>query len=97
MNLQTRIRQWLGITDITSKQSTLDIKIDQALTKINAVQSSNTVANRAMARIIAKLDPLFPRDEISPERKAESDKITEMVMKKLIGEHLASCVPGDPT
>ncbi len=48
------------------------------------------VHSRALGRIIAKLDPMFAEDEMSPSRKAESDKIADLVMRKLLGEHLAS-------
>lgn len=57
---------------------------------LKSLKSEIQIHNRSLARVIAKLDPMFGEDEISPERKAASDKLTEQVMRKLIGEHLAS-------
>ena len=45
------------------------------------------ITQLAHARIIAKIDPAFNKDMASPEARAQSDKIGEEVLKKLISEH----------
>lgn len=50
-------------------------------------------SNRAMGRIIAKLDPEYGRSEFDPQRRRESDELSDQIIRKLIGEHLASNQP----
>lgn len=69
--------QQLGWRDMEARYSQLNTKI--------------SILNRAMGRIIAKIDPTYAQDEIAnPSRKTESDRIGDEVMRKLIGEHVAS-------
>jgi regulator of replication initiation timing len=96
--LKQWIRKLIGTNDIYEQVNDLQRYITGLRGEIGALKSLKTevgIHNRALSRVIAKLDPMFAEDEMSPARKAESDKITEMVMRKLIGEHLASRVPGD--
>ena len=102
MNLRTRIRQWFGITEIQEDQTNI-VRNQQILfnehaqlhAKVKKALNEISIHNRALARFIAKLDPMFAEDDMSPERKAASDKITDAVIRKLIGEHLASRPAGD--
>ena len=96
------IRQYLGIDDLVSNEQMifnelgrLHAKTDQVFISTRGVKTEIAIHNRALARFIAKLDPMFAEDEMSPARKAESDKLTEQVIRKLVGEHLASRAPGD--
>lgn len=59
-------------------------------TECNAARSHAIVANRGMARLIAKLDPAYNKDMLSREARAESDEIADRVMNQLFGEHKAS-------
>lgn len=43
--------------------------------------------NRALGRVIAKLDPNYGIPENDPSRVAESDRIGDAVIAKLLGEH----------
>lgn len=60
------------------------------MSALKALKGEIALHNRALSRIIGKIDPHFAEDESSPERKAASDKLTEQVIRKLVGEHLAN-------
>lgn len=83
------LRQYLGIDEIQEDQH----MIARCLTEISVNQTSHLrqlkILYSGIGRIIAKVDPEYSRDELDPERKAESDKIGASVTNKLIGEHLA--------
>ena len=92
------IRQYLGTSNLYEQINDLQRYITGLRGEIGALKSLKTevaIHNRALARFIAKIDPMFAEDEMSPARKAESDKLTEQVIRKLVGEHLASRAPGD--
>ena len=89
------LREFLGI-------NTIQIQINQLHKDMSSANKSMTIDNRnyylhlkdeikiiqlAHARIIAKIDPAFNKDMASPEARAQSDKIGEEVLKKLISEH----------
>ena len=89
------LRDFLGI-------NTIQIQINQLNKDMSIAYKIATIDNRnyylhledeikiiqlAHARIIAKIDPAFNRDMTSPEARAQSDKIAEEVLKKLISEH----------
>lgn len=42
-----------------------------------------------IGRIIARLEPIYGKDELDPARKAESDKLGEAVIKRLEAENKA--------
>lgn len=50
-------------------------------------------ANRAMGRLIAKLDPEYGRSEFDPQRKRESDELSDQIIRKMIAEHTVSKPP----
>lgn len=84
-------REFLGINDLArnqqqlySEHSHLHNKTDQLLKQMSALGSG-------LGRVIAKLDARFAEDEsnASPERKAESDRIGEEVIKRLEAEAAA--------
>lgn len=87
--MKDRIRRWLGIEqlyiELTSIQGPLVLQqrlTAEANTKLSAI-------GPGLGRVIAKLDPMFGRDELDPTRKAESDKLGSDVMKHLTGDYLA--------
>ncbi len=82
MNLQQRIRNWLGITEILIQQDSLRMKADKAQSVLNAI-------GLGLGRVIAKLDAKFAESELSPERRAESDRIAEETIKCLYAEAAA--------
>lgn len=54
------------------------------------LHSHLAVTNRGIGRLIAKLDPLYAADELNRDRKAESDKIGNAVLSRLMSEHKLS-------
>lgn len=91
------IRHWLGIEDLASNQQMLCTelahlhhKAGEILRKLDAAHDHAVAANRGMARLLAKLDPQFNRDELDPVRRAESDAINDQIMRRLISEHVES-------
>jgi hypothetical protein len=58
--------------------------------RFEQLAAQNKVTNLAVARIIAKLDPQYARDEMDPQRKRESDDLSNEIIRKLIAEHRAS-------
>lgn len=73
-NLNRRLEQW-----------------EQSLGKeYNFMKGQAIAANKGMARLIAKLDPGYGRDELDPKVRAESDKLGDDIIRRLIGEHVAS-------
>lgn len=67
----------LNIALIGWKES--DRKIIDVLTEIS-------IMNRALGRVIAKVEPLFATPEDDPTRKAASDAAGQAVIDKLRGE-----------
>jgi len=86
-----RIQKWLGIELIYNQVNDLQnyiIGVRGELASLKMLKTEIAVHNKALARMIAKLDPVFGRDELSPKRKAESDKIADDIMNKLLSEHI---------
>ena len=73
-NLNRRLEQW---------ENDLGPKLEKAL-------KHTAVYDRAVGRIIAKLDPMYGRDEADPVRKAESDRISDEAIGRIYAEHAAS-------
>ncbi len=87
------LRQYLGITEVQEDQGLLNRRFREVLTELAAVKGQTIASNRGMGRLLVKLDPLFGVDELDPARKADSDRIGQDIIKKLIGEHVASNRP----
>ena len=87
MTIQERIQTWLGINDLRQRIRSLESAIERLNSTHNRYRQ---VTNRAFGRIIAKIDPMYGKDELSKERIAESDRIGDEVMARLIGEHIES-------
>lgn len=58
--------------------------------EISAMRTEIKVSNRALGRVIAKIDPIFLVPEDDPVRKAASDAAGDAVIAKLLGEHIMS-------
>lgn len=58
--------------------------------EVGALRTEMKVMNRALGRVIAKIDPMFIVPEDDPTRKAASDAAGDAVIRKLIGEHIMS-------
>ena len=87
------IRQYLGIAEVQQDQDLLNLRLRGVLTELAAIKGQAIASNRGMGRLLAKLDPLFGVDELDPERKADSDRIGQDIIRKLIAEHVASNRP----
>lgn len=84
------LQRKLGILDIQEKQymiheALLDSR-EILYNNFRNIYSDVAVHNRALARIIAKLDPMYGVSEFDPARKAASDEIGERVMERLKAE-----------
>lgn len=84
------IRHFLGLDEvITQLRALRDLRVSDR-NEINALKGQITAANRGMGRLIAKLDPNYGRDELDPAVRAESDRISDAVIRRLIAEHVES-------
>ena len=89
MTLHDHIRQWLGIKDYTGHLNNLTYDIGALSRLLQDYRYSVEISMRLQARIIAKLDPNYSRDELDPVRRAESDAIAEQVITKMQAEFTA--------
>lgn len=73
------IRRWLGI--------------DGLRYEIGEVQrgiKNLAIANRlGIGQIIAKIDPMFGKPEIDADRKAESDKLSQEAIARILADDMA--------
>lgn len=90
MSIKYRIRNWLGITILREEIHTSEIAIRDLKLQLKKREENDIVLRMAMARIIAKIEPMYSVPEIDPDRKAASDKIAEEVLTKMHGEVLAA-------
>jgi len=92
------IQKWLGITELqVTIIETASLQSAQ-LAELRGLKGQLIASNMGMARIIAKLDPMYGVAYDDPERKAASDKLSQEIIKKLIAEHVISnrMQTGDP-
>lgn len=76
----------IGTEDIYNQVSYLQAYITGLRGEIGAVRSQLSVQNRALGKILAKIDPTFLTPEDDPVRKAASDALGDAVIRKLEGE-----------
>lgn len=83
--IRNRIRQWLGITELADEIRSVRVSQDVCTTKtFPALAKQNGTVNLALGRILAKVDPHYAT---SPdEARAESDRIGDRIMKRLLDE-----------
>ena len=92
MNLQARVRRWLGIESTNNNVQDLRVELQVLHDEIKAYHKQGRVSALALGRIIAKLDPNYGRHENpmdDPGRREESDRLGAAVIKKLEGEEWA--------
>ncbi len=54
--------------------------------ELSFIKQQNAVCNRALGRIINKIDPMYAKDELDPDRKAASDKLADETIRRITGE-----------
>lgn len=96
MTIQSRIRCWLGITDLHDRIGYLDNKLMHAQHCIDKTQTVVSTIAPGLGRVIAKLDAKYAEPELDPKRRAESDKLAEETLRRLHAEHLARAPYNDP-
>lgn len=82
------IRRWLGISEIQEDQAFLSRKLNEISNSMKDAKMILEIGihNRALARIIAKLDPMYNVSEFDPERIAASKKLEDEILAKLNSE-----------
>lgn len=80
------IRRKLRLYEIQEDQTFLSDKLDALAAAIDRKTTQETARNLALGRIIAKLDPAYGRSEFDNVRKAESDRLGQEALDKLLGE-----------
>jgi hypothetical protein len=69
-----------------TREEFLNNKLDGIDARLGKVHKQISAITPGLARIIAKLDPQIGRNEMSPAMKAESDKLSEDVIRRLNAE-----------
>lgn len=81
--------------DVDSKVRHLHDKIDYLDSRISELKAATAIHNIALARIIAKLDPLYGVNELDSKRVADSNLLGQTVLEKIKTEALAQA-QGEP-
>lgn len=84
------LRRLLGTDGIYDQIVSLNNYITGLRGEVSALRTEMKVMNRALGRVIAKIDPIFIIPEDDPARKAASDAAGDAVIAKLRGEHTMS-------
>lgn len=88
------LRKWLGYNELEGRMvqafRRLNTTIDEIKDHNADAVCQQRIINRALGKIIAKVDPIYAQDEMSSDRKAASDAIADQVMGKLASEHYVS-------
>jgi len=87
--LRDKIRRWLGLDSIGRQLYHVETYLEHLDTRLFKMQNQLGAIGPGLGRVIAKLDPMYGKDEQDPTRKAESDALGEQVMARLKAEHLA--------
>lgn len=80
------IRRYLGMEDTYNQMVALNNYISGLRGEVGAIRTQVSVTNRAVGRIVAKLDPAFADSEHDPARKIDSDALGDAVIQRLLGE-----------
>jgi len=93
------LRKWIenirGLFTIEARLYSLHHENIEIQQRLSSLKQDLKVTNRAIGRIIAKVDPMYAVDEADPLRKAASDALGDDIIAKLLGEHKASNSYGD--
>jgi hypothetical protein len=88
------IRRWLGIDEILDQLQAIRYEnrgqYGNIERRLEHIENRVTAITPGLARIIAKLDPMYGRSEFDPDRIAESNKLEKEILDKLWAEHVAS-------
>jgi hypothetical protein len=84
------VQKWLGIDAAISHAYDASMTADSINRELQRLRTDIRVQSCALGRIIAKVDPMYGKPEIDPERKRESDEIGVQVLRKLEAELEAS-------
>lgn len=89
--MRTWIRQFLGITDFEDEVRGSLRRVHETLESVAGTSAhlppQIEVALQAMGRIIAKIDPMYGRAEDDPARVADSARLGEEVINRLMAEN----------
>ena len=81
------MRQWLqrylGITSVERRIDELNEQQQTLAASVRLSISNSKITNSAVARMIAALDPMYCKSELSPARKAKSDQIEDEILRRL--------------
>lgn len=80
------LRRLLGIPTLSVEIIRLQSDLDAVSNTLRDIRHNISVTNRAIGRLIAKVEPAYGVDELSPERQAASAKLGDEIIKKLSGE-----------
>jgi len=80
MTIRQRVQDFLGTGRHTG------VELANLRTAVAKLEEANRVLLSGLGRVIAKIDPYYGMSEFDPERKAESNRIGDMVIKRLKGE-----------
>ncbi len=86
------LRKWLGIDDTITYLNSLSTTVSY---QHETTRDAIAIHNRALGRLIAKLDPTFPLEDnllTSDEykkRRAESDALGDKAIARITAEHKA--------
>ena len=86
------IQEYLGITPIQGSLRRLHEDSEhqnEQVAKLLQLKNQITVALEAMGKILVKLDPILAKDEFDADRKAESDRLGQETIDRLIAENKA--------
>jgi len=90
MTIRSRIQAWLGIDSVVSEIVECQDSLESIERKVNQIATAQLgVILPGLGRIIAKIDPAYIGPEDDPKRKAESDRLGEEAIKRMIGEQQA--------
>lgn len=89
MTIRDHIREWLGINEALRAQRHERELLLAFSERLGTVQTQLQAIGPGLGRVIAKLDAKFVESEHSDERRAESDRIGEEVLKRLNAEAAA--------
>lgn len=83
-------RKLMGTEDIYNQINDLQNYITGLRGEVARIHHQHEIHNRALGRIIAKLDPTYASSEFDPARKAASDAAGAEVINRIKGEMLYS-------
>lgn len=83
------IRAWLGLDQIAQNTYSAMSFAREANTQAMAMKEAVAIHNRALGRVLAKVAPEYLKDPFDPAVRAESDRIANEQIARIIAEHKA--------